>query len=100
MDDEPKLAQSDGSPATTTSRKPRVIIVGGGFAGLAAARALGSLGGEGTALLPPITDLRHVAREVAQAVAQAAADEGLATAAPEAFTKEAIAAMMWAPAYD
>ena len=67
---------------------------------MAAARALGSLGGEGTALLPPITDLRHVAREVAQAVAQAAADEGLATAAPEAFTKEAIAAMMWAPAYD
>ncbi|MBH0113636.1 NAD-dependent malic enzyme [Novosphingobium sp. YJ-S2-02] len=67
---------------------------------MAAARRLSELGGATGGLLPPVTDLRHVALEVAVAVARCAQEEGLAGAGSEATTRDAIAASMWAAAYD
>ncbi len=66
---------------------------------MAAARTLGDMGGADGGLLPPITDLRGVALDVAVAVSRQAASEGVATAEPEAFTREAIEAGMWVPVY-
>jgi Malic enzyme len=66
---------------------------------MAAARRLGELGGDEGALLPPVTDLREVALEIAVAVAAQAAGEGLAQASPEAITREGIAASMWEAVY-
>ncbi len=70
---------------------------------MAAARRLGELGGgEGESkggLLPAVTELRDVALEIAVAVAAQAQAEGLATAEPEALTRESIAASMWQPLY-
>ncbi|HZU62829.1 MAG TPA: NAD-dependent malic enzyme [Novosphingobium sp.] len=72
---------------------------------MAAARRLGTLvdfeherssGG----LLPAITDLRHVALEVALAVVEQAQEDGVCTVAPEQLTREAIAQRMWAPLYE
>ncbi|PZQ55890.1 MAG: NAD-dependent malic enzyme [Novosphingobium pentaromativorans] len=70
---------------------------------MAAARRLGELGG-GTqdgrgGLLPAVTELRDVALEIAVAVAAQAQAEGLATAEPEALTRESIAASMWQARY-
>jgi malate dehydrogenase (oxaloacetate-decarboxylating) len=67
---------------------------------MAAARALGAMGGEGETLLPPIDDLRDVALQIALVVAQAAVADGVATVAPDDLTKERIAESMWAAAYD
>lgn len=70
---------------------------------MAAARRLGELGGgEGESkggLLPAVTELRDVALEIAVAVAAQAQAEGLATAEPEALTRESIAASMWQALY-
>ncbi|WP_420383109.1 NAD-dependent malic enzyme [Novosphingobium sp.] len=70
---------------------------------MAAARRLGELSGEigdgGAGLLPPITALREVALRIAVAVAEQAMAEGVAQVAPEAITRDAIAAMMWQPEY-
>ncbi|TVV74575.1 NAD-dependent malic enzyme [Sphingomonas solaris] len=66
---------------------------------MAAARALGALGGEGATLLPPITRLREVALHIAVAVARQALVEGVATVDPETLTREAIAAGMWEATY-
>jgi malate dehydrogenase (oxaloacetate-decarboxylating) len=67
---------------------------------MAAARALGALGGEGETLLPPIEDLRAVALHIAVVVAQAAAADGVATVAADELTAERIGALMWDAAYD
>lgn len=70
---------------------------------MAAARRLGELGGgEGESkggLLPAVTELRDVALEIAVAVAAQAQAEGLATAEPDALTRESIAATMWQARY-
>lgn len=66
---------------------------------MAAARELGALGGDGTGLLPPITSLRDVARKVAVAVAEQAVVDGVALADRQSISQDAIAAMMWVPAY-
>lgn len=65
---------------------------------MAAARALGALGGAGDTLLPPIEALREVALRIAVVVAEAAVADGVATA--EDVTEERIAALMWDAAYD
>ena len=67
---------------------------------MAAARALGALGGAGETLLPPIEDLRAVALHIAVVVAQAALADGVATAAADELTAERIGALMWDAAYD
>jgi len=67
---------------------------------MAAARALGALGGEGETLLPPIDQLRDVALRIAVVVAQAAVFDGVATVGPEDLTADRIATLMWAAAYD
>ena len=71
---------------------------------MAAARRLGELSAEigdgGPGLLPPITALREVALRVADAVAHQALAEGVAGVTAAAITPEAIAALMWEPAYD
>jgi len=67
---------------------------------MAAARALGALGGEGETLLPPIDQLRDVALRIAVVVAQAAVADGVATVAAEELTADRIATLMWAAAYD
>lgn len=67
---------------------------------MAAARALGSLGGTGETLLPPIERLRDVALHIATVVAKAAVADGVATVPAESLTSERIAAMMWDAAYD
>lgn len=69
---------------------------------MAAARRLGDLGaaaGNRAGLLPPITELRAVALDIALAVAEQAHAEGVATADPAEATREAIAGRMWQPAY-
>ena len=67
---------------------------------MAAARALGALGGAGETLLPPIEDLRAVALHIAVVVAQAALADGVATVAADELTAERIGALMWDAAYD
>ena len=67
---------------------------------MAAARALGALGGEGETLLPPIDQLRDVALRIAVVVAQAAVADGVATVAAEDLAADRIATLMWAAAYD
>ena len=67
---------------------------------MAAARALGALGGEGETLLPPIDALRDVALRIALVVAQAAVADGVATVGAEELTEQRIAALMWDAAYD
>jgi malate dehydrogenase (oxaloacetate-decarboxylating) len=67
---------------------------------MAAARALGALGGAGATLLPPIEDLRAVALHIAVVVAQAALADGVATVAADELTAERIGALMWDAAYD
>ena len=65
---------------------------------MAAARALGDLGGAGETLLPPIEDLRSVALRIAVVVARAAIADGVATVAE--VGEDQIAALMWDAAYD
>ncbi|MCP3734732.1 NAD-dependent malic enzyme [Sphingomonas sp. RP10(2022)] len=67
---------------------------------MAAARALGAMGGAGDTLLPPIDALREVALHIAVVVAQAAVADGVATAPADALTAERIAALMWDARYD
>ncbi|MEA1084047.1 NAD-dependent malic enzyme [Sphingomonas sp. CD22] len=67
---------------------------------MAAARALGALGGAGETLLPPIEDLRAVALHIAVVVAQAALADGVATVAADELTAKRIGALMWDAAYD
>ncbi|NYD91567.1 NAD-dependent malic enzyme [Sphingomonas melonis] len=67
---------------------------------MAAARALGALGGEGETLLPPIDALRDVALRIAVVVAQAAVADGVATVAAEELTADRIRTLMWDAAYD
>lgn len=67
---------------------------------MAAARRLSELGPQEGGLLPPVTDLRQVALEVAVAVAEQAMAEGLARADASRITREAIAQTMWAATYD
>ncbi len=66
---------------------------------MAAARALGAMGGEGDTLLPPIAALREVALGIAVAVARAAVADGVASVAAEELTEERIAALMWQAVY-
>ena len=66
---------------------------------MAAARELGAMGGDGPGLLPAITSLRDVALKVAVAVADQAVADGVALADPQSISPDAIAAMMWTPAY-
>ncbi|QDK32159.1 NAD-dependent malic enzyme [Sphingomonas sp. IC081] len=66
---------------------------------MAAARRLGELHEGDEGLLPPVTALREVALEIAVAVVEQAVAEGLATAEPEALTRESIAASMWKAEY-
>ncbi len=65
---------------------------------MAAARALGAMGGEGETLLPPIDALRAVALRIAGVVAQAALADGVASV--DHVDEERIAALMWDAAYD
>ncbi len=65
---------------------------------MAAARALGAMGGEGETLLPPIDALRAVALRIASVVAQAALADGVASV--DHVDEERIAALMWDAAYD
>jgi malate dehydrogenase (oxaloacetate-decarboxylating) len=64
---------------------------------MAAARALASIA-RGTALLPPVTQLRAVSATVAAAVAQTAQEEGLARL-PLTELVQQIHDAMWRPAY-
>lgn len=66
---------------------------------LAAARCLGNLGGSNGSILPEISDLRQVARQVAVVVAKQAMNEGLAIVRQEREIEDAVANAMWAPAY-
>ena len=66
---------------------------------MAAARELGAMGSDGIGLLPAITSLRDVALKVAIAVAEQAVADGVALADPQSISPDAIAAMMWTPAY-
>ncbi len=65
---------------------------------MAAARALGAMGGEGETLLPPIDALRAVALRIACVVAQAAVADGVTSV--DHVDEERIAALMWDAAYD
>ncbi|MCU6453683.1 NAD-dependent malic enzyme [Sphingomonas sp. A2-49] len=66
---------------------------------MAAARALGAMGGAGETLLPPIAQLRAVALRIAVVVAAAAVAEGVATVAADELTADRIATLMWTAAY-
>lgn len=70
---------------------------------MASARALAkqspALNDPDAGLLPPVTDLREVAKVVALDVAKHAQKEGLAPETDEQTMKERIAALMWAPYY-
>jgi malate dehydrogenase (oxaloacetate-decarboxylating) len=50
-------------------------------------------------LLPPISDLRVVSRNVAECVAKRAQDEGVARAMSDHELQQRIDAFMWAPEY-
>ncbi len=65
---------------------------------MAAARALGAMGGAGETLLPPIEALRDVALRIALVVARAAIADGVASVAD--VSEDQIAALMWDAAYD
>ncbi|MGP7795433.1 NAD-dependent malic enzyme [Sphingomonas sp. CLY1604] len=67
---------------------------------MAAARALGAMGGEGDTLLPPIAALREVALGITVAVARAAVADGVASVAAVDLTEERIAGLMWQAVYD
>ena len=67
---------------------------------MAAARALGDMGGAGDTLLPPIDALRDVALRIATVVARAAVTDNVASVAAEDLTEARIAALMWGAAYD
>jgi malate dehydrogenase (oxaloacetate-decarboxylating) len=64
---------------------------------MAAARALGDLGGAGETLLPPIDALRDVALRIAVVVARAAMADGVASVTE--MSEEQIATLMWDAAY-
>jgi malate dehydrogenase (oxaloacetate-decarboxylating) len=67
---------------------------------MVAARRLGELSrADHDGLLPAVTELRDVALEIAVVVAAQAQAEGLATAEPDALTRESIAASMWQAQY-
>ena len=70
---------------------------------LAAARALGAnspaLKDPSASLLPPLTDIRRVAAEIAVAVGLEAQKEGLAPEISEIELKRRVAATQWTPAY-
>ncbi|MCY1671356.1 NAD-dependent malic enzyme [Novosphingobium sp. SL115] len=66
---------------------------------IAAARCLGQLGGSNGSILPEISALRDVARQVAIAVAKQAMSEGLAASLADSEIEKAITAAMWEPAY-
>jgi malate dehydrogenase (oxaloacetate-decarboxylating) len=66
------------------------------LAGASPARAAGS---SGRRLLPPVTELRAVARLVAQAVGRSAREEGLCEPMDDAQIDARIDAKMWLPAY-
>lgn len=67
----------------------------------AAATTIGDLAAQNDdgGLLPPITESRNVAREVAIAVAHAAIDEGLAEPLTDAELAERIDSTVWHPVY-
>ncbi len=70
----------------------------------AAASAVGELAAytrtsPSTALLPPITEARSVARHVAIAVARAAIEDGVASAPPDGDVADLIDRVMWTPLY-
>ncbi|HUM00725.1 MAG TPA: NAD-dependent malic enzyme [Thermoanaerobaculia bacterium] len=71
---------------------------------IAAARRLAehspALADPAASLLPPLTDLRSVAVEIACAVGEAAVREGLAPAASPEELRENVVASQWVPAYD
>ena len=70
---------------------------------LAAARTLGAnspaLKDPSASLLPPLTDIRRVAAEIAVAVGLEAQKEGLAPNISETELKRRVAATQWTPAY-
>ncbi len=68
---------------------------------MVAARTLGAIGDAGDgSLLPPITQLRAVALDIAVAVAAQAVADGVATVPAAELTAGRIAARMWTAAYD
>jgi malate dehydrogenase (oxaloacetate-decarboxylating) len=70
---------------------------------LAAARTLAAnspaLKDDSASLLPPLTDLRRVAAEIAVAVGIAAQKDGVAAQIPEDELRERVAATQWTPVY-
>jgi malate dehydrogenase (oxaloacetate-decarboxylating) len=70
---------------------------------LAAARTLAAnspaLKDASASLLPPLTDLRRVAAEIAVAVGIAAQEDGVAAHIPEDELRERVATTQWTPAY-
>ena len=70
---------------------------------LAAARTLAAnspaLKDASASLLPPLTDLRRVAAEIAVAVGIAAQEDGVAAQIPEDELRKRVAATQWTPAY-
>ncbi len=68
---------------------------------MVAARTLGAIGDAGDgSLLPPITQLRAVALDIAVAVAAQAVADGVATVPAAELTAGRIAARMWTATYD
>lgn len=71
---------------------------------MAAAKSLADISRRATNsngnILPPISALRHVAFEIAQAVALKAQEESLATDIGEAALTHRIKSKMWSPVYD
>ena len=53
----------------------------------------------GSALYPPLTDLRSISRRIAIAVAREARDQGLARIATDEEIEAEVDAAMWAPTY-
>jgi malate dehydrogenase (oxaloacetate-decarboxylating) len=70
---------------------------------LAAARTLAAnspaLKDSSASLLPPLTDIRRVAAEIATAVGMAAQNEGVAPKLAEADFRQRVKATQWTPAY-
>ena len=70
---------------------------------LAAARTLAAnspaLKDASASLLPPLTDLRRVATEIAVAVGIAAQKEGVAAQLPEHELRKRVMVAQWTPAY-
>jgi malate dehydrogenase (oxaloacetate-decarboxylating) len=88
--------------AVTASRATRVtdrmLVAAARAVGQCATRAADGVPGPAP-LLPPLSDLRKAAQEIALAAALAAVEDGTAPKATEAELREAIKATQWTPHY-